>query len=203
MSTRTTLLLTSVLFVTLAAWACGNDAPEGNRLTGPGPGTGQMGAMGGGMGSPGASMAVASEFEYLAQMVPHHEEAIATAILLERGTRRPEMRTFAAAIVETQTAEVHQMKTWLAAWYPGRDTAVTYRPMMRDLRGLSGDTLDRMFLEDMIPHHMMAVMMSQQLVQQGLAVHGEVVPFAETIRDTQRAEIHVMRGWLFEWFGGR
>ena len=93
------------------------------------------------------------------------------------------------------------MRSWLAAWYPGRDTAVDYTPMMRDLTGLRGDALDRAFLEDMIPHHMAAVMMSQQLLSAGLADHAEVEPFAQTIRDSQRTEIMTMRGWLSDWFG--
>jgi uncharacterized protein (DUF305 family) len=151
---------------------------------------------------PGMGMAmVASEFDYLAQMIPHHDEAIATATLLQRGTERPEMRAFGASIVATQSAEVEQMKAWLAGWYPGRDTRVEYTPMMRDLAGLSGSALDRAFLEDMIPHHMMAVMMSQQLVVRGLATHAEVVPFARNIRDTQQQEIRMMSDWLRDWFG--
>jgi uncharacterized protein (DUF305 family) len=107
----------------------------------------------------------------------------------------------AAAIVETQTAEVRQMAGWLADWYPGRDTTVDYEPMMRNLDGLSGDALDRAFLEDMIPHHMMAVMMSQQLLRRGLAEHAAVVPFARSIRDTQHEEIGTMSTWLADWFG--
>jgi uncharacterized protein (DUF305 family) len=159
---------------------------------------GQMGS--GGMSGNGMSM-VASEFDYLAGMIPHHEEAIATAQILQRGTARPEMRAFAVSIVETQSAEVRQMHDWLAAWYPDRDTRVAYQPMMRDLAGLTGDALDKAFLEDMIPHHMMAVMMSQQLVTRNLAVHSDVIPFATNIRDAQHAEIEMMSVWLRTWFG--
>ena len=32
------------------------------------------------------------------------------------------------------------------------------------------------------------------------ADHQEIIPFAQTIRDTQRDEIHMMRNWLAEWF---
>lgn len=78
-------------------------------------------------------MAVASEFDYLTEMIPHHDEAIATARILERNTERQEMRSFAASIIDTQSAEVRQMKEWLVAWYPDRDTRVSYQPMMRDL----------------------------------------------------------------------
>jgi uncharacterized protein (DUF305 family) len=73
--------------------------------------------------------------------------------------------------------------------------------MMRDLEGLSGDELDRVFLEDMIGHHMAAVMMSQQLVVRGLAEHEDVEELARSISTSQHAEILTMRGWLWEWFG--
>ena len=167
---------------------------------------GSMAGMGssGGMGSmpgTGMGMEVANEFDYLTQMIPHHDEAIAAAKVLQRGTQRQEMRNFAVSIIETQTAEVEQMKAWLAAWYPGRDRHVNYEPMMRDLTGLGGNALDQAFLEDMIPHHMMAVMMSQRFLTASLADHPEVVPFAANIRNTQQTEIHTMAGWLRDWFG--
>jgi uncharacterized protein (DUF305 family) len=149
----------------------------------------------------GMGMRVESEFDYLARMIPHHREAIAAAKVLARGTERQAMRDFAATIVTTQTAEVRQMARWLSEWYPGRDPSVDYDPMMRKLEGLSGDALDRAFLEDMVPHHMMAVMMSQQLLWRRLAEHDPLVPFAKGIRDTQHAEIGTMSGWLAEWFG--
>ena len=49
---------------------------------------------------------------------------------------------------------------------------------MPDLSGLSGDQLDKTFLQYMIPHHMMAIMMSQQLLMHGEARHPEVAAFA-------------------------
>jgi uncharacterized protein (DUF305 family) len=159
-----------------------------------GAGPGQMGMFSG-------MAAVESEFDYLAQMIPHHEEAIASAELLLEGADRPEMEAFARAIIDTQSAEVAKMQAWLADEYPGRDVSVDYEPMMRDLTGLSGDELHQAFLEDMIGHHMAAVMMSQQLLAGDLAEQPEVVPFAEQIRDGQHAEIIQMRGWLVDWLG--
>lgn len=197
------LLSVTVLVATLVAAACGSE--DSTRMSPMGPSSmagrpdvsGGMGGMGMGMG-----MEVRNEFDYLTRMIPHHEEAIVAAKVLQSGTQRQEMRTFASLIIETQSAEVTQMKAWLAAWYPGRDTRVTYIPMMRTLTGLGGAALDRAFLEDMIPHHMMAVMMSQQLLVANLADHAEVVPFARNIRDTQQNEIYTMTGWLRAWFGG-
>lgn len=101
------------------------------------------------MGSDPMSMAVvSSEFDYLAHMIPHHEEAIVSAKILLEGTARPEMRAFAQSVIDVQSSEVAQMREWLATWYAGQDATVAYEPMMRDLTGLSGDALDRAFLED-------------------------------------------------------
>jgi len=158
------------------------------------------GGMAGMPGMGGMTTAVASEFDYLAQMIPHHEEAVTTARMLEAGTARAEMRTFARTIIETQSAEIRQMQAWLGQWYPERDPAVTYTPMMRDLTGLRGDAVDQAFLTDMIPHHMMAVMMSQQYLAASFARHPQTVPFAARIADTQRQEIQMMQAWLRAWF---
>lgn len=143
--------------------------------------------------------AVGGEFDYLAEMVAHHEDAVVAAAELQR-SNRPRLRAFGASIVETQSAQIDLMNDWLARWYPGRTTDVHYEPMMRDLSGLSGDELDEAFLRDMIAHHMVAVMMSQHLLVGGFAEHGRVNGLAESIRDEQRVEIFQMRRWLAKWF---
>jgi uncharacterized protein (DUF305 family) len=78
---------------------------------------------------------------------------------------------------------------------------VDYEPMMRDLSGPEGDRLDRVFLEDMIGHHMTAVMTSQQLLMRDVATHPQVERLAERIRDEQHDEIVMMRRWLSRWGG--
>ncbi len=142
---------------------------------------------------------VTSEAEYLVEMVVHHEDAIEAASELSRSDH-PRMRALGEAIVASQTAQVEQMNAWLTAWYPDAPEA-DYEPMMSDLTGLSGDRLDRVFLRDMVPHHMMAVMLSQQLLVSGIAEHEDVAALARTIRDDQRAEIWLMIRWSRAWFG--
>ncbi|PKM59074.1 MAG: DUF305 domain-containing protein [Firmicutes bacterium HGW-Firmicutes-4] len=143
---------------------------------------------------------IESEHDYLVHMIAHHEEAVSSANILKANTQRDEMKKFADDIIKTQSAEIEQMKIWLDTWYPNEDHSVDYQPMMRDLSGLQGDALDQAFLQDMIFHHMDAVMMSQQLIVSGFAKHSEIIPFAETIRNNQRNEIFMMRSWLSEWF---
>jgi uncharacterized protein (DUF305 family) len=183
------------------------------RRAGPGPGgmphgttdrQGMGGAMPGFPGMHGLAATVEDEHAWLVTMVAHHEEAVAAARELERSDRA-EMRELGRSIVAGQTAQVAQMRTWLERWYDDRggedDRADGYAPMMRDLSDLSGDELDRAFLTDMVPHHMVAVMMSQQLLARGLAEHEQVADLAVRIRDEQHAEIATMRRWLWAWFG--
>ena len=137
-----------------------------------------------------------SEYEYMSSMIPHHEEAVASARILLDRTDRAEMREFAQSIIDVQTREIQQMEEWLTRWYPDRPVRSDYQPMMGDYRGLSGNELDVAFLQDMIPHHMAAVMMSQQLLAGRLAEHDEVAGLARDIRDAQMREIRQMSNWL-------
>ena len=150
----------------------------------------------------GHHVAAASEQEYLAEMVAHHHEAIVAAREVRRSDRAV-MRRFGERIVAAQSAQVAQMESWLAQWYPDDSTDVDYEPMMRDLTGLSGDRLDRTFLEDMVGHHTAAVMMSQRGLASRLFDHDEVAALAADIRDDQHAEVLRMRVWLRDWFGVR
>jgi len=142
---------------------------------------------------------VTSELDFLVHMIPHHQEAVDSAEQLLETTQRDEMRQFAREIIAVQTAEIEQMETWLDTWYPEAGRDAHYEPMMRDLTGLSPDDADRIFLEDMIPHHMSAVMMAQQLLN-GLVENDPIISFAQDIRDDQRGEIMQMRRWLADWF---
>jgi uncharacterized protein (DUF305 family) len=160
-----------------------------------------MGPMGMGMMREVHAMAdVETEVDYMVRMIPHHQEAVDSArVLLER-TERTEMQQFARDIIATQSRQIEQMRSWLAAWYPDRDRNVAYEDMMRDYFRLSGDRLDLAFLQDMIPHHMAAVMMSQQLLSGVETEHPELDELATSIRATQTAEIRQMGLWMNEWF---
>ena len=152
------------------------------------------------MPGPMHATGVSSEYAYLTEMVAHHEEAVVAAQQLERSARA-EMREFGESIIASQSAQIDSMQQWLTDWYPARSGAADYQPMMRDLTDLSGDQLDRVFLQDMVGHHMGAVMMSQRWLMGGEADHEQVEILAQNIRDEQHAEIFQMQHWLNEWFG--
>jgi len=93
------------------------------------------------------------------------------------------------------------MRTWLTDWYPGKSTKAAYKPMMRPTAGLSSDRADQAFLEDMIMHHRMAVMMADSLVRGRLTTRPELLELADDIIRTQNSEIELMETWLQEWYG--
>jgi uncharacterized protein (DUF305 family) len=148
------------------------------------------------LGGAGGSMMRTGEAAYLSTMVAHHLDAIAAARQLSRSPS-PAMRRFGRRIVRDQTEQVHQMRGWLARWYP-RTEASSYVPMMSDLSALDGAELDRIFLVEMIRHHMMAVMMSRHLSRADGARHRLVADLAATIERDQAAEITWMRRRLLE-----
>jgi uncharacterized protein (DUF305 family) len=152
--------------------------------------------MGGMMGMDHSAMMVSSEREFVADMIPHHQEAVDTANeVLARGGSTPEIRTLAEDIITAQETEIAMLKEWYLAWYGEEYVADnSYQPMMRDLSELSGAELDKRFLEDMIPHHMGAIMMAQSV--RPYIEHQEVADMADAIMETQTAEIQLMREML-------
>ena len=150
-------------------------------------GMGMMDGMGHGM------MMVATEKEFLTEMIPHHEEAVVTAKeVLARGATTPEIKTLVEGIVTAQEKEIADMKIWYQAWYGTPYTpSGKYQPMMRDLSKQSGAELDKVFLEDMIMHHMGAIMMAHSV--QGVTEHTEVETLSKNIIESQSKEIRLMR----------
>lgn len=192
-----TLTMALVLTVVVALARDGSGRDHWMRTANPGGHDGDGRAM---VAPRHMKSAASNEYDYLARMIAHHNEAIAAAGELTRSDRA-QMRELGTSIETSQAAQVDQMTTWLHTWYPDRPQVdANYLPEMRDLTGLSGDTLDRAFLTDMVGHHMMAVMASQQLLMMGTVEHDDVAELAVTIRDEQRAEIVQMQTWLRAWF---
>lgn len=172
--------------------------PDGSLMSNPVTPTNQndsnMGMMG---GMDHSMMMVKSEREFLEGMIPHHQEAVDTAKeVITRGGTTPEIKKLMEDIVVTQEKEITMMKDWYQNWYG--QAYVTkpdaYTPMMRDLSKLSGTVLDKVFLEDMVMHHMGAVMMVQSV--QPHIEHQEITDLSKAIAETQTEEIQLMKKML-------
>ncbi len=137
-----------------------------------------------------------SERDFLEHMIPHHEEAVETSKVVKEkgGTLRP-IRELVDSIESDQTKEIEQMKAWYLDWYgtPYEDKGM-YVPMMRDLSIYSGTELDRVFLEDMIAHHEMAVVTAKRVLE--IQTSREVSELATRIINAQEREIVLMKDIL-------
>lgn len=82
-----------------------------------------MSSMMPGMGMSGmaasSDLANAKPFDkaFIDAMIPHHESAIMMARQAQQRAEHPELKTLAAEIIESQQAEIDQMKAWRQQWY--------------------------------------------------------------------------------------
>ena len=149
---------------------------------------------------------------FIVQMIPHHEGAIEMAkVALER-SKRPEMLSLANSIIEAQQKEINDMRTWYEEWFgstvPSGGIGLPTRAGMMHMGGMTGkpDVLksvetaefDREFINEMIPHHEMAIMMAQML--QATTERPEMKQLADNIITSQSREIDMMRSWLTSWY---
>lgn len=69
---------------------------------------------------------------FIEQMIPHHEQAVHMSTMALRFAEQPEMRTLLQSIIDSQTAEIEQMRQWYRTWY-GTDVPASaggHGPMM-------------------------------------------------------------------------
>ncbi len=152
---------------------------------------------------------------FIEQMIPHHEDAITMAELAQEKAQRPEIKELAVNIIASQGTEINQMKDWYKSWY-GKDvpegSAVMNQHGMNMGNGMhmgmmgndmdmtrleNAQDFDKVFIEDMIPHHQMAVMMANML--KSGTQRPEMKKLADDIVAAQTDEIEQMRQWYVDW----
>ena len=143
---------------------------------------------------------------YIDMMVPHHESIIALAEVAVNELSDPRLVAIAEDIIATQSVENEQMHQLREAWYPGAepvsmDQMMTMPGMGDDMAAMdqqmsaewqvqafcAAEDKDLAFIEQVIPHHQMAIDTSQAALEH--AVHPELVTIAEDVMAAQEAEI--------------
>ncbi len=150
---------------------------------------------------------------FIEQMIPHHEGAVLMAQLALQKSKRTEIKTLATAIIEGQTKEIQDMNVWYKNWFgedvPQGSTTMMGGGMMSGggIHNGSGDDIkaletnvdfDKMFIEQMIPHHQMAIMMTEML--QSGTKRPEMQQLAKNIIESQSKEIREMQDWYRQWY---
>ncbi|PMB03919.1 DUF305 domain-containing protein [Fischerella thermalis CCMEE 5273] len=163
----------------------------------------------------GREIRVEVDKPFIEMMIPHHQSAIEMAEITLSRSQNPEVRKLAESIIEEQTREIEQMRTWYKQWY---GTEVPMTDMNMDMRNEMGEAMmiamqqqemmdremiealknasdvDQEFLRQMIRHHQMATMMAGLVVNSGR--HREIRDLAEAIIKSQSAEIAQMQQLL-------
>ncbi len=169
---------------------------------------------GGDMSSRQSGMMGSIDAHFIEQMIPHHEGAVAMATLALQKSTHGEVKTLARAIIESQTKEINDMSAWYKNWF-GKDVPKESMGMMgggmmsgsgmhmggkEDMTALETATdFDKAFLEAMIPHHQMALMMVRML-EAGTS-RPEMIQLAKNISASQSKEIQDMLEWHQAWYG--
>ncbi|OGI91929.1 hypothetical protein A2933_01600 [Candidatus Nomurabacteria bacterium RIFCSPLOWO2_01_FULL_46_18] len=150
---------------------------------------------------------------FIEQMIPHHEGAVAMAELALEKSKRPEIKTLANAIIVGQSSEIEDMTVWYKNWFgkdvPKGNTAMMGGGMMlgngmhmggqEDMNSLETATdFDKAFIEAMIPHHQLAIMMAQML--KSGTDRSEMLSLANNIIESQSKEIEEMQNWYQSWY---
>ena len=150
---------------------------------------------------------------FIEQMIPHHEGAVAMAKLALEKSKRPEIKALANAIIGDQTKEIEDMNGWYKKWFgkdvPRENAAIMGGGMMsgsgmhmggqEDMTALQAAAdFDKAFLETMIPHHQLALMMVKML-EVGTN-RQEMLLLAKNITVSQSKEIQEMQGWYEKWY---
>jgi len=150
---------------------------------------------------------------FIEQMVPHHEGAIAMANLALQKAKHPEIKTLARVIIKDQTKEIQDMRTWYKNWFgedvPKGSTGMMGGGMMsgsgmhmggqEDIVSLENAAdFDKAFIEGMVPHHQLAIMMANML--KSGTNRPEMLQLAENIISSQSKEIQQMQDWYIQWY---
>jgi uncharacterized protein (DUF305 family) len=164
---------------------------------------------GGDQGSAAASAAPNdADVTFTRNMIPHHQQAIEMAKLVDAHTQRPQLRTLADRIAATQGHEVTRLQGWLQDWgKPATPESKGHGGMqmpgmmsetdLRQLRLTRSTDFDLLFLDMMAAHHQGAIDMATTELRDGALP--EAKRLAQQIIDTQQAEIDRFQQWQKQW----
>jgi uncharacterized protein (DUF305 family) len=149
-----------------------------------------------------------ADVTFTQNMIPHHQQAIEMAKLVDAHTRRPQLRTLADSIVVSQGEEITLMQGWLKSWGKpatpaGTDHGAMHMPGMiseadmRQLMIVKNQDFDLAFVDMMTAHHEGAIEMATTELRDGSLP--EVKRLAQQIIDAQQGEIDQLKAWQQAW----
>lgn len=150
-----------------------------------------------------------ADVRFLQDMLPHHQQAIDMAELVDGRTRRPELVKLAARITTSQGGEIRSMQAFLTRWNRPVTADGGMRPDQSQVSGMLAEgqlewlqtlkdtRFDLAFLTMMRTHHGGAVEMAAAELRSGSSA--EVKALARQMILAQQTEIRQMQRWQDAW----
>lgn len=166
-----------------------------------------------------AASANSADETFVTMMIPHHQQAVEMAdIVLDKEGVDPRVTELAQQVKEAQGPEIERMLSWLDDWGVEYDPSSGSMDGMEGMEGMDHGSMDgsmdgmmtpddmsalenadgagasRLFLEQMIVHHVGAVDMARAALEDGQ--HPDVLELAQQVVDDQTSEINAMEELL-------
>lgn len=189
-------LLVSAAAATLFAAGCGSDSDSAHANHSSSPTTVTSSTV------PASTVAQhnSADVMFNQMMIPHHQQAVEMAALVESRTANTTVRQLATAIKGAQQPEIDQMTARLRAWgqptemsggHGGhRMTGMMSDAEMAELTAARNAEFDRLWLSMMVRHHEGAVQMANAVLTDG--IDPDTRKLATAVKTAQLAEIAQM-----------
>jgi len=149
----------------------------------------------------GSATYTGADVMFLQMMIPHHQQAVDISKIALKKSKDSELLALANTIIEAQTAEIVQMKTWLNGAGATTDMGHSMTGMggmlddaeLSALSAASGKNFDLLWLKGMIGHHDGAIHMTTMIRD---ASNADIKVFGENVVKDQSAQIFKMNAML-------
>jgi uncharacterized protein (DUF305 family) len=145
-----------------------------------------------------------SDRRFIDMMTPHHAMAVEMAEMALMRAMHPELKEMAQSIVDSQAAEIDEMKTIKKELFGTERTPSRMSPIVMDNMGMASmeelqqaSDFDCAFIDSMIPHHAAAIPMASVVLRR--SQNDELKALARDIVDAQSREIGQMQEWHATW----
>jgi uncharacterized protein (DUF305 family) len=143
-----------------------------------------------------------TDMAFVTEMIPHHERGVDAADLALTRAKHPQIRRSARELLQFQSTELANMRVVRdvlgEAGVEAGDLGVPRTQLdPRELRHATD--FDRAYIDQMIPHHELAIRMGSAEREQG--IHADLRRTATDVSDLARFQIRQMKRWRRAWYG--
>lgn len=135
------------------------------------------------------------DLRYINAMISHHRGAMLLAEQLAKNTTRQEMKDLAQNILNDEPRAIGELYSWKKEWYG--DTKTVRDPIVSNL-GPADDKFDLRFLNAIISHHEVGVLMTKETRQK--SSRADILNNADAVEAFLVNGISVLKGLRSDWY---